>query len=121
MAGNATEFLDPVFSSGVTLALESGNKAAQMIDRTLKGEDVDWEKEYVEYMMKGINVFREFVGAWYDGRLQEIFFADGKPDKIRRSISSVLGGYVWEDKNMFVRSPKSGIDAVISQLRVGGA
>jgi len=117
MAGNATEFLDPVFSSGVTLALESGNKAAQMIDRTLKGESVDWEGEYVAYMMKGINVFREFVGAWYDGRLQQIFFADGKPDKIKRSISSVLGGYVWEDKNMFVRNPKSGIDAVISQLR----
>ncbi|MFA5216359.1 NAD(P)/FAD-dependent oxidoreductase [Sulfuricurvum sp.] len=117
MAGNATEFLDPVFSSGVTLALESGNKAAQMIDRTLKGESVDWESEYVDYMMKGINVFREFVAAWYDGRLQEIFFAEGKPDKIKRSFSSVLGGYVWEDQNMFVRNPKIGIDAVITQLR----
>lgn len=116
MAGNATEFLDPVFSSGVTLALESGNKAAQLIDRTLKGENVDWEGEYVAYMMKGINVFREFVGAWYDGRLQQIFFAPDKPDKIKRFISSVLGGYVWEDKNIFVRSPKSGIDAVIAQL-----
>lgn len=117
MAGNATEFLDPVFSSGVTLALESGNKAAQMIDRTLRGESVDWESEYVDYMMKGINVFREFVAAWYDGRLQEIFFASGKPDKIKRSFSSVLGGYVWEDNNMFVRNPKIGIDAVIAQLR----
>jgi flavin-dependent dehydrogenase len=117
MAGNATEFLDPVFSSGVTLALESGNKAAQMIDRTLRGESVDWEREYVDYMMKGINVFREFVAAWYDGRLQEIFFAEGKPDKIKRSFSSVLGGYVWEDQNIFVRNPKIGIDAVIAQLR----
>lgn len=118
MAGNATEFLDPVFSSGVTLALESGNKAAQLIDRTLKGESVDWETEYVGYMMKGINVFREFVGAWYDGRLQHIFYTTTKTDKIKRSISSVLGGYVWEDKNMFVRSPKAGIDAIVSHLRV---
>lgn len=118
MAGNATEFLDPVFSSGVTLALESGNKAAQLIDRTLKGESVDWETEYVGYMMKGINVFREFVGAWYDGRLQHIFYATMKTDKIKRSISSVLGGYVWEDKNMFVRSPKAGINAIVSHIRV---
>jgi flavin-dependent dehydrogenase len=116
MAGNATEFLDPVFSSGVTLALESGNKAAIMIDRQLKGEVVDWEREYVEYMMKGINVFREFVGAWYDGRLHTIFFASKKEDKTKRAISSLLGGYVWEDKNFFVKNIKSAINAVVSQI-----
>lgn len=116
MAGNATEFLDPVFSSGVTLALESGHRAAQMIDKTLKGEYVDWQVEYVDYIMKGINVFREFVKAWYDGRLQKVFFAPQKLEYIKRSISSVLGGYVWEDKNIFVRSPKSALDMVITQI-----
>lgn len=116
MAGNATEFLDPVFSSGVTLALESGNRAAMMIDKTLKGEHVEWQSEYVDYMMKGINVFREFVKAWYDGRLQKVFFAPTKLEQIKRSISSVLGGYVWEDKNLFVRSPKAALDTVISQI-----
>jgi flavin-dependent dehydrogenase len=116
MAGNATEFLDPVFSSGVTLALESGNRAALLIDRTLKGEVVDWESEYVAYMMKGINVFREFVGAWYDGRLQRIFAVTEKPDKMKRAISSILGGYVWEDQNIFVKNPRSAMAAVISQI-----
>jgi flavin-dependent dehydrogenase len=116
MAGNATEFLDPVFSSGVTLALESGNKAAQLIDQQLRGLDVDWETQYVSYMMMGIDVFREFVGAWYDGRLAQIFFTPNKPEKIRRSIASVLGGYVWEEKNMFVKTPKSALNAVVSQL-----
>lgn len=116
MAGNATEFLDPVFSSGVTLALESGNQAAIMIDRELKGETVDWQKDYVDYMMKGINVFREFVEAWYDGRLHTIFFASEKPDRIKRSIASILGGYVWDDKNIFVKNPKSTLDILISQI-----
>ncbi len=116
MAGNATEFLDPVFSSGVTLALESGNRAALLIDRTLKGEAVDWEHEYVAYMMKGINVFREFVGAWYDGRLQTIFSSTEKPEKIKRAISSILGGYVWDDHNIFVKNPRSAMAAVLSQI-----
>jgi flavin-dependent dehydrogenase len=119
MAGNATEFLDPVFSSGVTLALESGNKAAILIDKQLKGETVDWEREYVAYMMTGINVFREFVGAWYDGRLQSIFSVENKPDKIKRIISSVLGGYVWDENNIFVKNPKSAMAAVISQITKG--
>lgn len=116
MAGNATEFLDPVFSSGVTLALESGNQAAILIDKQLKGEKVDWEAEYVAYMMKGINVFREFVGAWYDGRLQSIFCVEEKPEKIKRAISSILGGYVWDDHNMFVKNPKSAMAALISHI-----
>lgn len=118
MAGNATEFLDPVFSSGVTLALESGNQAALLIDRELKGETVDWEHEYVAYMMKGINVFREFVGAWYDGRLQRIFCVPNKNDAIKRSIASILGGYVWDDHNMFVKNPQGAIAALISQITV---
>ncbi|MDD5385587.1 MAG: tryptophan 7-halogenase [Sulfuricurvum sp.] len=120
MAGNATEFLDPVFSSGVTLALESGNQAAILIDKQLKGEIVDWEHEYVVYMMKGINVFREFVGAWYDGRLQSIFCVEEKPEKIKRAIASILGGYVWDDNNIFVKNPKSAMAAVISQITPKG-
>lgn len=116
MAGNATEFLDPVFSSGVTLALESGHQAAVMIDKQLKGENVDWQTEYVDYMMKGINVFREFVGAWYDGRLQTIFFTADKQERIKRSISSILGGYVWEDKNLFVKNPKGLLDTIIANI-----
>ena len=31
LCGNATEFLDPVFSSGVTFAMESGNKAGKLV------------------------------------------------------------------------------------------
>ena len=75
LTGNASEFLDPVFSSGVTLALESGAKAAELTSRELNGEKIDYKKEYDEYMMMGINVFREYVDAWYDGRLQSIFFS----------------------------------------------
>ena len=58
LCGNSTEFLDPVFSSGVTFAMESGMKAAKLVEKELKNENVDWETEYSEYMKRGINVFR---------------------------------------------------------------
>ena len=41
LVGNATEFLDPVFSSGVTLALESANRAAKTLIAQLGGVKVD--------------------------------------------------------------------------------
>lgn len=112
MVGNATEFLDPVFSSGVTLALESGAKAADLIIKELKGEEVDWQVDYQDYMMIGVDVFREYVEAWYDGRLQEILFSKTLTDeKIERKIVSVLSGYVWDKKNMFVHSPTEAVNA----------
>jgi|LGVE01.1.fsa_nt_gb flavin-dependent dehydrogenase len=112
MVGNATEFLDPVFSSGVTLALESGAKAADLTIKELKGEEVDWQVEYQDYMMIGVDVFREYVEAWYDGRLQEILFSKAATDeKIERKIVSVLSGYVWDKNNMFVHSPTEAVNA----------
>ena len=117
MVGNATEFLDPVFSSGVTLALESGAKSADLIIQEFKGEEVDWQSEYQDYMMIGVNVFREYVEAWYDGRLQSILFSKTlTADKIERKVVSVLSGYVWDKRNMFVHSPRESVNAIYKAL-----
>ena len=104
LTGNASEFLDPVFSSGVTLALESGAKAAELVARELNGENIDYKVEYEDYMMLGINVFRDYVNTWYDGRLQTILFSDRKNDEVTKKIISILSGYVWDENNSFVTS-----------------
>ena len=116
LAGNATEFLDPVFSSGVTLALVSGDMAADLIARELNGEEVDWQKEYQDEMMIGVDVFRAFVLAWYDGRLHEIFFSAPKKEMFTRAISSILSGYVWNTKNVFVEKSDEKIDLLIKMI-----
>ena len=119
LTGNASEFLDPVFSSGVTLALESGSKAAELTARELRGEEIDYKKEYDEYMMLGINVFREYVDAWYDGRLQKIFFSSNINEDIKKRIVSVLSGYVWDKSNKFVSSPAHSINIIIQAIEKG--
>jgi len=119
LTGNASEFLDPVFSSGVTLALESGAKAAELTCRELKGESIDYKLEYDDYMMMGINVFREYVNAWYDGRLQSIFFSQNINKDIQKRIISVLSGYVWDKKNKFVTAPKNSLSVVCQAIKKG--
>lgn len=114
LSGNATEFLDPVFSSGVTLALESSHRVATLIIKELNGEIVDWQKDYEDYMMIGVNVFREFVYAWYEGKLRKIFFTKNKSEKIKQSIASILSGYVWDENNYFVKDTRKKIDALVA-------
>jgi flavin-dependent dehydrogenase len=102
LVGNATEFLDPVFSSGVALALESAQRAAQVLTRHLRGETVDWQREYADYIMQGINTFRSYVSAWYDDKLPQILFAPQRDPEIMKQICSVLAGYVWDKSNPYV-------------------
>ncbi len=102
LAGNATEFLDPVFSSGVTLAMESGLRAAQVLTRQLQGQSVDWQTEYADHVMQGVNTFRSYVTAWYDDKLPTILFAAQRNPDIMRQICSVLAGYVWDKSNPYV-------------------
>ena len=102
LTGNSAEFLDPVFSSGVTFATESGLMAAKLIAKELKGDKVNWQTDYENYMKAGINVFATYVKEWYTGNLQKIFsHADDNPE-IKSQICAVLAGYVWDIENPFV-------------------
>jgi flavin-dependent dehydrogenase len=107
LLGNAAEFLDPIFSSGVTIALKSASLAAGVLDRQLRGELVDWRGEYEIPLGLGIETFRAHVEAWYDHGLQDIIFDHpGDGSLITRSITSVLAGYAWDTDNPFVRNPR---------------
>lgn len=105
LLGNAGEFLDPVFSSGVTIALKSATLAASSADRELRGENVDWQRDYAEPLQVGIETFRAFVDFWYDGPLQQVIFAPSKNPDIKRMVCSVLAGYAWDQTNPYVQIP----------------
>jgi len=102
LLGNAGEFLDPVFSSGVTIAMKSADLAAKVLIDERKGESVCWQRDYAEPLKKGVDTFRVLVEAWYDGRLQDIIFYDEASDDVRRMVCSILAGYAWDEQNPYV-------------------
>lgn len=106
LLGNAAEFLDPVFSSGVTIAMRSASMAADVLHRQLQGERVDWQSEFAEPLKRGVDTFRCYVEGWYAGTFQDVIFYTEGSDDIRRMISSILAGYAWDQRNPFVSEPK---------------
>lgn len=102
LTGNSAEFLDPVFSSGVTFATESALLAAKLTAKELNGEKVDWETAYTGYIKEGVNVFASYVKEWYTGNLQKLFFHRPENPEIKKQICAVLAGYVWDKSNPFV-------------------
>ncbi|MFN4260161.1 MAG: NAD(P)/FAD-dependent oxidoreductase [Gemmataceae bacterium] len=69
LVGDAYGFLDPLYSSGVLLALKSGQLAADAVTEGLANKDTSaaqlgkWEADYV----RGMERMRRLVVAYYDG------------------------------------------------------
>ncbi len=103
LTGNSAEFLDPVFSSGVTFATESGLLVAKLALKEINGEIVNWEAEYVDYIAQGVSVFKTYVNEWYTGNLQKLFFHQPENPDVKEKICAVLAGYVWDKTNPFVK------------------
>jgi len=117
LLGNAGEFLDPVFSSGVTIAMKSASLAAPLVAKQLAGADVDWQKEYAQPLQQGVNTFRSYVEAWYDGRFQDIIFSKQQNPDIGKMISSILAGYAWDEQNPFVKESQRRINTLAELCR----
>lgn len=105
LLGNAGEFLDPIFSSGVTIAVKSASLAAACLGRMWDGEVVDWQKDYAQPLKAGVDTFRVFVESWYAGGFQKVIFHEHATPEIRRMISSILAGYAWDRNNPYVAEP----------------
>ena len=68
LVGDAFAFLDPLFSTGVFLALKSGEMAADAIHAGLSSGRVDAAhfEDYLTRQRRAVNSFRQLVRAFYD-------------------------------------------------------
>ena len=97
LIGDAASFLDPVFSTGVFLAMATGERAAAAIDRALanKGRvDSSDLRDYARTTRTLVKRFRRFVDAFYDPVFFEAFCSEAPFDKIRAAVTTVLAGGV---------------------------
>lgn len=104
MVGDAYGFIDPVYSSGVFLALKSGEMAADAIHDALMSNDLSaarlgsWQSKYDE----GVENFRRLVYAFYDDDFNFGRFLARHPEH-RDRLTDVLVGNVFKPgiKSMF--------------------
>lgn len=116
LLGNAGEFLDPVFSSGVTIAFKSAQLASDCLKRRYAGETVDWEAEFSRPLRAGVKTFRRFVESWYQGGFQKIIYHPQQQPEVRNMISSILAGYAWDTNNPYVADESGRRMRVLEEL-----
>ncbi len=98
LSGDAFCFLDPVFSSGLMLALKSGVMAADAVHEALVARDFSPSRftEYGRVLREGIENMRKLVYAFYDQNFSFRQLTDKYPD-LAGDITDCLSGDVNKD------------------------
>lgn len=94
LAGDAGSFLDPVFSTGVSIAMESGIEAAAELDRASAQNDFSARSfaAFSRRQAKRFKAFRRFVIGFYTPQFRDLFFSPNPPPVLFRAIVTVLAG-----------------------------
>src|SRR5438132_2858988 len=96
LAGDAAGFIDPVFSSGVFLAIMSGEKAADALDEVLRSESQRRRafKNYSRYVNRIMDIYLTIVNSWYRRGKEfiEVFLNPTDTMQIASAVNAVLAG-----------------------------
>jgi len=96
MAGDAAGFIDPIFSSGVFLAVFSGELAADALHEVLAQPRMAKKlfPRYEKKVNRAMDVYLRFVDAWYTREFIEIFSAPREFLNLPPAVNAVLGGNI---------------------------
>jgi flavin-dependent dehydrogenase len=99
LAGDAFAFLDPVFSSGVYLALKSGEMAGDAVDAALTAGDTSAQRftAYGEELCCGMENMRKLVYAFYDTNFSFGRMLKAYPEQRARLTDSLIGDLFTSD------------------------
>jgi ABC-type nitrate/sulfonate/bicarbonate transport system ATPase subunit/flavin-dependent dehydrogenase len=96
LVGDAARFIDPVFSSGVSVAMESARRAANAIIEALARGDVSASRfgSYERTLRGGVDIWREFISLYY--QLPPLFLDLITNPGSRWQLTQLLQGDVYE-------------------------
>ena len=98
LTGDAYAFIDPVFSSGVMLAMNSAFAGAEVVDARLAGDRVRESKARLRFehvMRHGPKEFSWFIYRVTNPALRELFMSPGKHLQMKKALISVLAGDIF--------------------------
>lgn len=114
LVGDSGSFLDPVFSTGVSIAMESGIEAAEALDRASRRNRFVAAsfRGYSRRQRRRYETFRRFVVGFYTPEFRDVFFDPDPPEHIFRAVVTVLSGR-W-DAGLRTRALNQAFFAVVA-------
>jgi flavin-dependent dehydrogenase len=97
LIGDAAAFLDPIFSTGVTLAMLTGVEAARHTIALVRGDaqPADARRQYIRYVEGGSRPLWRLVRRYYQHSFRELFLNGRGPLRLHAAVISALAGQVF--------------------------
>ncbi len=96
MAGDSGAFVDPVFSSGVYLAMHGATRAAELVDAVLSGaREKSLQRAYAREMVAGVREFSWFIVRFTTPALAWLFANPRNILRVEEAMVSMLSGHVF--------------------------
>jgi flavin-dependent dehydrogenase len=104
MIGDAAGFLDPIYSSGLFLALASAELAADCVHQALEKDDLSADQlgTFVTPLWDGVDVIWRLISAFYDPTFSFGKFVDRFPEQRPALIDCLVGDVVGKDMCPFI-------------------
>lgn len=106
LVGDAAGFLDPIYSSGVFLALKGGEFAADSILAAFAADDLSAAQlgRHGERYNSGVEAFRKLVYAYYSERFNFVEFLRAYPERRDDLVNLLIGNVFTKDVSMLLES-----------------
>ncbi len=104
LIGDAYAFIDPIFSTGVYLAMESAIRGADVVDACLRhpSDRIDHLALHARTMERGLQRLAWFIYRFNHCAMQDLFMSSANPFNMRRAVISLLAGDVFRERpNLF--------------------
>ena len=95
LIGDAAGFIDPIFSSGVMLAVKSGRLAAREVltaDENQTSLSVRAQRRYTRRVGRMCGVFLRMIKMFYDNSGFEVFMTPQPPRDVERAVNNLVAG-----------------------------
>ncbi|CAN5513738.1 NAD(P)/FAD-dependent oxidoreductase [soil metagenome] len=101
LIGDAAAFMDPIFSTGVSVAVNAGMAAVGHIDDILAGRKSprSARKKYISHLEESTGTLFKLIRQYYDHSFRELFLNESGPFEVHKAVIGVLAG------NLFPRPP----------------
>ena len=105
MVGDAFAFIDPVFSSGVYLGMNSGEHAASVVDGTLRdpASEARLQRAMEKRLKRGLKHFSWFIYRFTTPVMRRLFAQPRNVLQIEQAVISMLAGDVFDNRAVLRR------------------
>jgi flavin-dependent dehydrogenase len=99
MVGDAYAFLDPIFSTGVYLAMHSAQLAATVVDESLRnpGAEKTLQRRYAREVNQGLRSLTWFIHRFTAPAMRYLFANPRNVFRVEEAMISMLAGDVFRD------------------------